>query len=106
MSSRSVHDPASYRFCESIPPEVSRRHWKHEPKAGSWHVISDGPDLMARLPRHAHFVTVLSYRLGEDSGGSHYQGPLYLSLMPPILPTPLAIFAAASNSLGWSTEAP
>jgi hypothetical protein len=70
------HDPASCRRCESVPPEKARRHWKHEPKAGAWHVIAEAPDLMARLPRQAHFATVLAYTPAPN-GTRHYQGPLY-----------------------------
>jgi hypothetical protein len=71
------HDVASCRFCEQVPAEVSRRHWKHERKTGYWHVIADGPDLMARLPRQAHFVTVLAYRPASDGSPVHYCGPFY-----------------------------
>lgn len=71
------HDTASCRLCEEVPAEVFRRHWKHEPKAGYWHVIADGPDLMARVPRPAHFITVLAYRPGRDGSPRHYTGPLY-----------------------------
>jgi Primase C terminal 1 (PriCT-1) len=71
------HDTATCRLCEEIPADVFRRHWQHEPKAGYWHVIGDGPDLMARLPRQAHFVTILSYRPGPDGAPAHYHGPLY-----------------------------
>jgi hypothetical protein len=58
---RAQHHPAACQQCEQLPLAVYRRHWKHEPKAGSWHVIADGFDLMARVPRQAHFLTVLSY---------------------------------------------
>jgi hypothetical protein len=71
-----THGPAACSMCECLPSEVYRRHWKHEPKAGYWHVIADGPDLITRLPRQAHFVTVLSYRLLAD-GARHYQGSWY-----------------------------
>jgi hypothetical protein len=71
-----THDPEACSMCERLPSETYRRHWKHEAKAGYWHVIADGPDLMARLPRQAHFVTVLSYRLAAD-GARHYQGSWY-----------------------------
>jgi hypothetical protein len=71
------HDFATCRLCEEVPAELFRRHWKHEPKAGCWHTIADGPNLMARLPRQAHFVTILSYRLGPDGAPAHYHGPLY-----------------------------
>jgi hypothetical protein len=69
-----VH-PDSCRLCEHVAPDVFRRHWKHEPKAGAWHLIAAGADVMARLPRRAHFLTVLSYR--EADGALHYHGPLY-----------------------------
>ena len=32
---------------------------------------------MSRLPRAAHFLTVLSYRPGPDDQPPHYHGPLY-----------------------------
>ena len=71
------HDPTSCRLCERILPETYRRHWKHGPKAGAWHLIADGPDLMARLARQAHFVTILSYRPGPEDSPANYRGPLY-----------------------------
>jgi hypothetical protein len=46
-------------------------------QAGYWHVIGDGPDLMARLPRQAHFVTILSYRATPDGVPAQYRGSLY-----------------------------
>jgi hypothetical protein len=70
------HDPASCGHCETIPPDAFRRHWKHEPRVGVWHMIADGHDLMARLPRQAHFVTVLSCRLDQERS-AHYCGSLY-----------------------------
>lgn len=70
------HRPASCRLCESVPSDAPRRHWKHEPERGAWHLIADSPDLMARLPEKAHFVTALPYTLMPD-GLRHYQGPLY-----------------------------
>jgi Primase C terminal 1 (PriCT-1) len=71
------HDVAKCRLCQEVPAELFRRHWKHEPKAGYWHVIADGPGLMASLPRQAHFLTILAYRPGQDGWTSHYTGPLY-----------------------------
>jgi hypothetical protein len=71
------HDRASCHLCESVPAQAHRRHWKHEPKAGTWHVIADGPDLTGRLPRQAHFVTILSYEPSPDGSPVHYRGPLY-----------------------------
>jgi hypothetical protein len=71
------HDAATCRLCERVPVEAFRRHWKHESKAGYWHVIADGPDLMARVPRAAHSITVLAYRLGREGSPAHYTGPLY-----------------------------
>jgi hypothetical protein len=70
------HAPSSCRWCEIIPDGAPRRHWKHQAKAGAWHLITDGPDLMARLPRQAHFVTVLTYHLAGDRP-TDYTGPLY-----------------------------
>jgi hypothetical protein len=66
------HDPRSCRLCEHVPAECYCRHWKHEPKPGYWHVIADGPDLAGRLPRQAHFVTILRYRLGPKSTIAQY----------------------------------
>jgi hypothetical protein len=71
------HDQTTCRLCEEVPAELPRRHWKHEAKAGSWHTIADGPDLMARLPRPAHFITVLAYRPEQAGSPRHYTGPLY-----------------------------
>lgn len=71
------HDVGSCRLCQKVPAEIFRRHWKHEPKAGYWHIIADGPDLMARLPRSAHFLTILAYRPGQDGSPAQYTGPLY-----------------------------
>jgi hypothetical protein len=70
-----MHDPASCRLCEDVPPAAPRRHWKHAPKARAWRVIADGPDLMEGVPRMAHFITVLAYRPGPDDA-RHYHGPL------------------------------
>jgi putative DNA primase/helicase len=50
---------------------------KEQEKARPWHVIPDGPNLMSRLPRQSHFVTILSYRLARDSSPAMYSGPLY-----------------------------
>jgi Primase C terminal 1 (PriCT-1) len=71
------HDPAACPRCEGIPPETPRRHWKEEPKRRAWHLIADGPDLMARLPKIAHFATVLAYTPGPHGTPAHYRGPLY-----------------------------
>jgi hypothetical protein len=77
MAKRNLpHDSTACRFCDDIPADVYRRHWKHEAKAGIWHVLADASNLMARLPRHAHFLTVLAYRFGPERE-PHYQGPLY-----------------------------
>ncbi len=77
MSNRSLpHESTACRFCDDVPVDAYRRHWKHEAKAGVWHAIADAPNLMARLPRHAHFLTVLAYRFGPERE-PHYQGPLY-----------------------------
>ena len=77
MVNRSLpHDSRLCRFCDVAPADAYRRHWKHEPKAGVWHAIADASNLMARLPRQAHFLTVLGYRFGPE-GEPHYQGPLY-----------------------------
>ncbi len=72
-----MHDPTTCRQCDPIPPDAYRRHWTSDPP-GHWHIIVDGPDLMARLPRQAHYATVLAYRLTAD--GRHYIGPLYWEL--------------------------
>src|ERR671922_1814607 len=71
------HDPTSCLRCEHVSPEALRRYWKHEPKIGAWHLIADGQDLMARLPRDAHFLTILSCCLGLDDFPARYHGPLY-----------------------------
>jgi hypothetical protein len=71
------HEPRSCHLCESVPSEAYQRHWKHEAKAGYWHTIADGPDLMARLTRQAHFLTILSYLPGADGVPSHYCGSFY-----------------------------
>lgn len=76
----SRHDVDSCRLCDRPPSQAHRRHWKHEPKEGYWHVIADGPDLMARLPRQAHFVTVLTYCLDDSGMPTRYRGPLYFEL--------------------------
>jgi hypothetical protein len=72
-----AHEPYACHRCERVPADRFRRHWKHEAKRGSWHVIADGADLMARLPRQAHFVTVLSYRADTEGCPPHYRGPLH-----------------------------
>jgi hypothetical protein len=71
----TTHNPEACPLCEVVPGEVYRRHWKHQPREGAWHSTSDGPDVMDRLPRAAHFLTVLSYRLIDDR--PYYRGPLY-----------------------------
>jgi Primase C terminal 1 (PriCT-1) len=71
------HEIATCRLCQEVPAELPRRHWKHEAKAGYWHIVCDGPNLLARLPRAAHFITVLAYRPGRDSSPTHYTGPMY-----------------------------
>jgi Primase C terminal 1 (PriCT-1) len=76
-SSHLPHNSERCPQCERLAPEAWRRHWKHEPPASYWHVIADGPDLMARLPKPAHFVTVLAYQAGADGHPAHYRGPLY-----------------------------
>jgi hypothetical protein len=40
-------------------------------------VIADGPDLMTRLPRPAHYCTILAYQPGADGTPACYRGPLY-----------------------------
>jgi hypothetical protein len=77
MANRGLsHDIRLCRFCDDVPSDAYLRHWKREAKAGAWHVIADAPNLMARLPRQAHFLTVLAYRFGPERQ-PHYQGPLY-----------------------------
>ncbi|MBI3329655.1 MAG: hypothetical protein HYZ81_23485 [Nitrospinae bacterium] len=71
------HTPTSCRLCDCVAAENYRRHWKHKASVGAWHLIIDGPDLMARLPRQAHYVTVLAYWVGDDGTPAQYQGPLY-----------------------------
>lgn len=71
------HDPLSCPQCEQVAPNLWRRYWKTEPSRRSWHVIADGPDLMLRLPKSAHFVTVLAYLPGPENFPPHYRGPLY-----------------------------
>jgi hypothetical protein len=70
------HDAASCRRCESVPPGAYRRHWMG-PRKSPWHVIADGPDLMRRLPRPAHYCTILAYQPGADGTPACYRGPLY-----------------------------
>jgi hypothetical protein len=78
MCDRAVqHDPSRCPRCESVPLEAYRRHWKHQPQVGAWHTIADGPELVSRLPRPAHFVTILAYRLSAEGIPTHYRGPLY-----------------------------
>jgi hypothetical protein len=48
-----------------------------ERKAAAWHAIADSPNLMARLSRQAHFVTILAYRPPADGSPAYYRGPLY-----------------------------
>jgi hypothetical protein len=71
------HDSQTCPRCEPVAPDGWRRHWKEEPQHRAWHVISDSPDLLARLPKSAHFVTILTYRPGADDLPSSYRGPLY-----------------------------
>jgi hypothetical protein len=71
------HDPTSCRLCERVPSDAYGRYWKHELKGSAWHLIADGPNLMARLPRRAHFVTVLAHRPSTHGIPAHYRGPLY-----------------------------
>jgi len=75
MANGGLHDEFACSRCERLAPDIERRHWKHEPRAGAWHVIADGANLTARLPREAHFVTVLSYR--RLGGVVIYRGALY-----------------------------
>ncbi len=72
-----VHDPGACRLCKVLSAERYRRYWKHQPKAGPWHLVADGPDLMARLPPQAHFITILSHRTSPDDRPIHYRGSLY-----------------------------
>jgi hypothetical protein len=74
---RPPHECASCRLCEAISCDGYRRYWKVQEKARAWHVIADGPHWMGRLPREAHFITILSNRLGTDGSLAHYCGPLY-----------------------------
>jgi hypothetical protein len=71
------HNPLACLRCETIAPDAWRRHWKSEPAQRAWHAIADGPDLVARLPRSAHFVTILAYIPGPDTLPTCYKGPLY-----------------------------
>src|SRR6266511_3670836 len=73
----SRHELMACRLCEAVTPGAYRRHWKGQGQAGYWHVIVDRPDLMARLPRPAHFVTILSYREAPDGAPAQYRGSLY-----------------------------
>jgi hypothetical protein len=75
--SRAPHNYPSCALCEQVPPEEFRRHWKVERKAAAWHAIADSPNLMARLSRQAHFVTILAYRPPAEGSPAHYRGPLY-----------------------------
>jgi hypothetical protein len=77
MSSALKHDSVSCPFCEAIPPDAYRRHWKRERPAGYWHTIADGRELMHRLSPRAHFLTILAYRPGADGFPAHYYGPFY-----------------------------
>jgi hypothetical protein len=72
------HDPLVCPQCEQVSPNIWRRHWKTEPPRRFWHVIADGPDLMARLPKSAHFLTILAYLPGPDDQPSHYRGAFYM----------------------------
>src|SRR5438093_3375331 len=74
---RPPHACTSCRLCEAISLDTYRRHWKVEDKARAWHVIADGPHLMGRLPRQAHFATILAYRPDPDGTPGWYRGPLY-----------------------------
>jgi hypothetical protein len=71
------HDPLACPRCEVVSPDAWRRHWKDEPERRAWHVIADDPTFMARLPKSAYFVTILSYLPGPDDLPSQYKGPLY-----------------------------
>jgi putative DNA primase/helicase len=77
IDNRPQHACASCHLCEAVPPDGFRRCWKREAKAGYWHTIADGPELMGRLPRQAHFLTMLASRPGPDDSPTHYRGPLY-----------------------------
>jgi len=46
-------------------------------KVGAWHIMADGPDLMQRIPRQAHFVTILAYRPSSKGAQRTIEGPLY-----------------------------
>jgi len=74
-----AHTPATCRQCEKLTANQWKRHWKEEPKPRSWHFIARGPDLLATLPKSAHFVTILAYCDKHlDSGEQrYYRGPLY-----------------------------
>src|SRR5882724_3556238 len=72
-----LHDAARCPCCELVLPDVYRRRWKHQAKVGAWHLIADGPELTARLPGIAHFLTILGYRLGPAGSPAHYSRPLY-----------------------------
>jgi hypothetical protein len=72
-----MHDPRTCPACETTTPNQWRRHWKVEQPKGAWHCLADGPDLVARLPQRAHFVTVLAYMPGADDLPACYRGPLY-----------------------------
>jgi hypothetical protein len=74
---RAHHEHASCPLCEPGPLAGFCRHWKVERKVGAWHIMADGPDLMQRIPRQAHFVTILAYRPSSKGGPAHYRGPLY-----------------------------
>ena len=74
---RSPHDHTSCALCGKVPPVEFRRHWKVERKAAAWHAIADSPNLMARLSRQAHFVTILAYRPPAEGSPAYYRGPLY-----------------------------
>jgi hypothetical protein len=52
MANRSLpHDSSACPLCDDVPFDAYRRHWKHEAKAGVWHLIADVPTLESgRVP--------------------------------------------------------
>jgi hypothetical protein len=77
MADSLRHNATGCPRCETVPPDVPRRHWKHEAKVGAWHIIADGAGLATRLPHQAHFLTILRYQLGPSGFPALYEGPLY-----------------------------
>jgi hypothetical protein len=73
----AYHDPNTCGCCKIVPAHQYRRYWKEERKVSYWHSIAEGPDLPERLPREAHFLTILGYQLDPSGHPGRYRGALY-----------------------------